>query len=186
MAITKENILIQVNKDTKRKLSDIDVPLFNILLDLSKRHAWLEAEEVGTLDVDAKASLPADHASNDYLHITADDATLTKISFGDYLNDILEGFAIRNKEIFATTGYANKAYTFYYGKNHDSDLSTIEFDDEFFDAIVAGVNYKVFREISMFPEAREWENIYENEISKLIDGTSDALEATEMKTRIRY
>lgn len=190
MAILKSEILVEVNKNTKRNESDIDRPLREVLLDMSSRQGFLKTSASGTLDADAKATKPTDYKHPDELFITADAATLTEITFSEYLNEILAGFLIRGDEILVgpASAYASKAYTIYYGKLHDTDISadnSIEFSETFRAAIEFGVSAKIFRKLQMFNEAREHDAYYENEITKLQDGDSEPPAATQIRTWIR-
>jgi hypothetical protein len=111
---------------------------------------------------------------------------LYDITFTDYINDLMPGYHIRGTEILVTKAYASNAYTFYYGKLHAGDVNTIEFEDRFKAAIVAGVTAAIFKRFQMFGEAQAWNVEYEVEIQKLIAATPTSMPVTEIRSIIRY
>jgi hypothetical protein len=186
MSLDKATILISSNKKTKRGVSDIDEELLEVLIDISGRHSWLPGSQIGTLDSDAKATKPDDYACPDVMAMTDSTDLLYDITFTDYINDLMPGYHIRGTEILVTKAYVNSAYTFYYGKLHSGDVETIEFEDRFKAAIVAGVTAEVFRRFQMFAEANAWDIQYETEIQKLIAATPTSMPITEIRSIIRY
>jgi hypothetical protein len=184
MSLTNTQILAFSNAKTRRGVANIDSELIDVCIDISGRYHFLTGETAGTLDSNAKTIMPNDYACPNLMIIN--DEQLYDLSMADYLQELINGYHILGTQILVTKNFANDDYIFHYGKLHGQEIETLEFEDRFKPAIVAGVNRDVFRKFQMFAEGNEWNNIYEVEINKLIAATPAVMEITEIRSNIRW
>jgi hypothetical protein len=183
MAIAKAEILAEVNANTERAETSIDTELLKVLLDISSRGAFFPTQASGTLAGDTDIiTRPTDAAVIEYIHFPDDAVLLPQITFAEYQQQALEGYAERGDTLYISPkSSSSRSYTIYYNKKHDEDVENIEFGEEAREAIVAGVCAKVLRKYSRFDVASAWELIYESEIRKLVDNLPDDPPITRLR-----
>jgi len=197
MSITSGDTLTRVQKITKRDkgagaiaAADIDEELVEILLDLSRRGAFLPTSATGTITGNAVSiSTPSDYMFGDTIQMTSGNTSgdvLCEITMVEFLKGQIEGFVRRGSLIYIhPTSSSARTYTLYYSKEHDASADTIEFADRFGAAIKYGVAYKVEENHSQWAKAEQLERRYVMEVDKLMSSDDDGMAVVEMRSQIR-
>lgn len=181
--VTKDEILARVNAITNRDETDIDEILKWALLDLSKRGAFLKSSVTGTVPSDLTVSLAANFYVEEW--VSADSCRLSRLTYGEYKHGRIRGYTIRNSELYFPESYAGKSYEIYYLLKHGTDVDTINFGEEYREALVAACTAKVFKKYQQYTDHDQWIIDYENEARKLADTESDDMAVVQARTGYR-
>ena len=188
MAIEKATILVQVNKRLQLAETDIDVPIQEILDDLSEEDLLEDTDGDQTL-VNGSTTLDEPTGFRALIDIVltvtatgSEQFPLIALKGGikeyDQLrhNDNTVGiprwFANSNGQFFLWRP-ANQAFSslIRYYKDHPQDVDNIEFGDNYKNAIYAGVAMKVAMEKSNTRMINQWAAIYGDAKQKRINST---------------
>ncbi len=181
--VTKGEILARVNANTQRNEDDIDEILKWALLDLSKRGAFLRSSTTGTVPSDLTVSLAANFYVEEW--VSADSVRLTRLTYGEYEHGRIQGYTIRNSEMYFPESCTGKAYEIYYTLKHGVDVDTINFGEEYREALVAACTAKVFKKHQQYADHDQWIADYEYEAQKLADAESDDVAVVQVRTGYR-
>ena len=186
MSLTSGDILTRVTTITgslATTAADILDQLKTTLVDLSKRGDFIKTSTTGTITANADTiTVPTGMIGEpDHLDFDTADANVTgsiilhSITFNDYLTGAKHGVARRGNTLYIVPApSASKDYTLYYTKKHAFDAATIEFDDDFKDAVIYGVAAKIFTDYGVFDKADRYISLYEIEIQKLKSDYTEA------------
>lgn len=183
MSITKAEILTRVNANTQRGESDIDAILLWVLLDLSKKGCFLKVTASGTVSTSGTATLPSTFHVEEY--VSSDSTRLSKLTYSEHQHGRIQGYAIRDNTLYFPTSYAGKSYEIAYLAKHAEDVGTIEFDEDFREALVAACTAKVFKKYQQYADHNQWIADYEYEAQKLADAESDEMAVVQVRTDYR-
>lgn len=183
MAITNAAILTRVNANTQRTETDIDAILLWALLDLSKKGCFLKANTSGTVSSSGTATLPSTFYVEQY--VSGDGCRLSKLTYSEHQHGRIRGYAVRDNTLYFPTGYAGKSYEIAYLAKHAEDVSSIEFDEDFREALVAACTAKVFKKYQQYADHNQWIADYEHEARKLADAESDDVAVVQVRTGYR-
>ena len=181
--VTKAEILTRVNANTRRAETDIDEILKWALIDLSKRGVFLRSSVTGTVPSDLTVSLAANFYVEEW--VSADSVRLSRLTYGEYKHGRIQGYTIRNGEMYFPEGYADKSYEISYQLKHGTDTSTINFGEEYREALVAACTAKVFKKYQQYADHDQWIVDYEHEAQKLADTESDDMAVVQARTGYR-
>jgi len=164
MAITKDAVLAEVKaRTTRTTLADVDDELAAVLLDLSTKWPFLEKSNTVTISAGGHTvALPSEYRRPlRGVTITVTKVKLDKLTFPEFLTrlsaDTIEGtpnsFAIFNDSIYVhPIASAETGLTIYHAYE-TSDVDTIVFSDDFKEAIIEGVCWKVYEGLGQMAEA---------------------------------
>lgn len=174
MAILKATILTEMQNRTGRTdVTNIDVELASVLLDMSSAYPFLHKSGSLTLTANvATASLPSDYRKDEGI------IGLDPVAFADYLALAAAGTAAGTPTAYAISGKtayfyptpaSNTTKTLYYSYDAN-DVNAIAFSDEFNEAIIEGVCYKVYERKSMGndPAAMVHQQEYQRLLTNLV------------------
>lgn len=181
--VTKAEILTRVNANTIHNETDIDEILKWALLDLSKRGVFLRSSVTGTVPSDLTVSLAANFYVEEF--VSGDGCRLSRLTYGEYKHGRIQGYTIRNNELYFPESCAGKAYEIYYTLKHGIDVDTINFGEEYREALVVACTAKVFKKYQQYADHDQWIGDYEYEARKLADSESDDMPVVQVRTEYR-
>lgn len=170
MAITKSDILAEVNNRTARNETTIDLELQSVLYDITVSGDFLKTSSTITFAAGVTvADMPTGFRT--LLGIKG----LVRKPF-DQVQNLLtrltttgtpEFYSLLNQDIFIwPSPSAAVTYTAYY-TYIDDDVDTILLTDDFKECIIEGVCYKVYEGYAMFEEAMGHKTLYDEQLAKL-------------------
>ena len=177
MSITKANILTRVNERLQTSLTDIDTQIQEILDDLSEEDLLVDTDSTQSLESgDTTLDEPTGYRAMIAISLTITDSSseqfpLKKLPGGhkqyrelrhnDDSTGIPRWYSHFNGKFYLWRP-ANQDFTVVieYYKNHPQDVDNIEFDDNFKNAIYAGVTWKVALEKGRTRMINQWGPIY--------------------------
>ena len=181
--VTKAEILARVNANTLRDETDIDEILKWALIDLSKRGVFLRSSTTGTVPSDLTVSLAANFYVEEW--VSADSCRLNRLTYSEYQHGRIQGYTIRSGELYFPESCAGKSYEIYYQLKHGTDTDTINFGEEYREALVAACTAKVFKKRQLYADHDQWIADYEYEASKLADTESDDIAVVQTRSGYR-
>lgn len=183
MSITKAEILTRVNANTQRDETDIDAVLLWVLLDLSKKGCFLKAATSGTVSSSGTATLPSTFHVEEY--VSSDGTRLGKLTYSEHRHGSIRGYAIRDNTLYFPASYAGKGYEVAYLAKHAESVASIEFGEDYREAIVAACTAKVFKKYQQYGDHDQWIAEYEYEARKLADAESDDMAVVQARSGYR-
>jgi len=176
--ITKAEVLSVVNARLARGETSIDIELRNILYDISTRENFLGKEATRDTVVDQYVySLPDNFKDMNTLRLN-DTALLKRITFENlqktYIDITSSGepeyYALKNNYLWLDIK-PNAVFTMrlWYSIYHPDDVESIEFAEQFREAINEGVIMKICEKYEDWEGVKGHLPLYEREIQKRID-----------------
>lgn len=187
MAIEKAAIITDVNANLQTRLSDLDVYIQKVLDDLSEEDLLVGADDEQTLSSgDTTLDYPTGFRSEIAITLTnasgVTDAPLDELPGGheeyrdlrdsDSATGIPEFYSRFNKKFYLwrPPGASFTTLIEYY-KNHPQGVDTIEFGDEFRNAVYAGTTYYYALKLGRVNAINLWGPIYADAKQKRINAT---------------
>ena len=183
MSITQADILKRVNGNTERTETNIEDILLWVLLDLSKKGCFLHATMTGAVPSNLAVTLPTTFQVEEF--VSGDGCHLSRLTYNEYKHGRIRGYAIRNGSIYFPEAYSGKSYEIAYLAKHAEDVSSIEFDEDFREALVAGCTAKVFKKYQQYTDHDQWIGDYEYEATKLSSEESDDMAVVQVRSGYR-
>lgn len=183
MSIEKADILTRVNANTQRAETNIDAILLWALLDLSKKGCFLKASTSGTVSSSGTATLPSTFHVEEF--VSSDSTRLGKLTYSEHQQGRIRGYAVRGNTLYFPTSYAGKGYEMAYLAKHAEDVASIEYGEDYREALVAACTAKVFKKYQQYADHNQWIGDYEYEARKLADAESDDMAVVQARTGYR-